>query len=388
MLTKVILENFRSFKNKTVFDLESSKYQILQDRNVKNGILKSALIVGPNATGKSTLIIAIRTLLDMLFRDNFTMRAFDSCLFCHKNNIHLEYHFTIDTKKIKYYFETDKNGNIVIEDLTIDDDKIIERKMLSGRVNINNKTTKIMDKLFSNKVLLLRKCYFSDVFATMPTINKLMEFLHFSVYVDASQQIAHSYNNISHLIQESDQNVIDEINSTFKSLNIGFRISKSKENKISEINDKNGRVQSYSVKSEEPIIFFQRNDMKLNLPLEMESLGNQTLINMFPSVLYCCQHKCLLLIDEFSSGFHNMLEELIVKYFLLNSKESQLIFTSHSTNLLNTKLLRPDQIYTVDFEPNEGSFIERFSDENPREAQNLEKMYLSGKFGSIPDYNL
>ena len=38
-----------------------------------------------------------------------------------------------------------------------------------------------------------------------------------------------------------------------------------------------------------------------------------------------------------SSGFHNMLEELIVKYFLLNSKESQLIFTSHSTNLLNTK---------------------------------------------------
>ena len=109
---------------------------------------------------------------------------------------------------------------------------------------------------------------------------------------------------------------------------------------------------------------------------------------MFPSVLYCCQHKSLLLIDEFSSGFHNMLEELIVKYFLLNSKESQLIFTSHSTNLLNTKLLRPDQIYTVDFEPNEGSFIERFSDENPREAQNLEKMYLSGKFGSIPDYNL
>ena len=87
MLTKVILENFKSFKHKRIFDLESSKYQILQDSNVKDGILKGALIVGPNATGKSTLIIAIRTLLDMLFRDNFSIKPFDSCLFCNKNNI-------------------------------------------------------------------------------------------------------------------------------------------------------------------------------------------------------------------------------------------------------------------------------------------------------------
>ena len=142
------------------------------------------------------------------------------------------------------------------------------------------------------------------------------------------------------------------------------------------------------VKTDEPIVFFQRQDMELNLPLSFESLGNQTLVYIFPSVLYCSKYNSLLLIDEFSSGFHNKLEELIIKYFLINSKNSQVIFTSHSTNLLNTKLLRPDQIYTVDFKPNEGSFIERFSDENPREAQNLEKMYLSGKFGSLPDYKL
>lgn len=388
MLTKVIVENFKSFKDKTIFDLGALKYQILQDTNVCNGILKGALLVGPNATGKSTLILAIKKLLDLLFSDNTTIDPFDFCLFCHKSNIHLEYHFLINGENIQYAFESDKKGHIVFEELLLNGNKVIERKLTSGNVYLGNETTKIMDKLFSSKVLMLRKCYFADFFASMPTIVKLMEFLQNSVYVDASRGFVRSYNNTSHLIQNADESVLNEINSSFKTLNIGFKISKSKEDKISEVYNKKGNVQAYMIKADKPIIFFQRDDMKLNLPLELESLGNQTLVNLFPSVLHCSQHNSLLLIDEFSSGFHNKLEELVIKYFLLNSKSSQVIFTSHSTNLLNTRLLRPDQIYTVDFKPNDGSFIERFSDENPREAQNLEKMYLSGKFGSLPKYNI
>ena len=318
MLTKVILENFKSFKHKRIFDLESSKYQILQDSNVKDGILKGALIVGPNATGKSTLIIAIRTLLDMLFRDNFSIKPFDSCLFCNKNNIHLEYHFKFHSNHIVYFFEADKNGNIVTENLLINDDKILERNGLSGRIYINKQPVQVMDKLFTEKVLLLRKCYFSDTFATLETIKELMNYLNHSVYVNANDHISYSYDNISHLIQDIEQSTIDEINDTFNDLNIGFKISRKKENHISRFRDSDGKAMGYAVKTEEPIIFFQRQDMDLNLPLDFESLGNQTLVNIFPSVLYCCKHNSLLLIDEFSSGFHNKLEELIIKYFLLN----------------------------------------------------------------------
>ena len=65
--------------------------------------------------------------------------------------------------------------------------------------------------------------------------------------------------------------------------------------------------------------------------------------------------------------------------------QAQLIFVSHSTNLLSNSILRPDQIYSVDFE-SEGSVIKRFSSEKPREAQNLEKMYLGGVFKGVPKY--
>lgn len=57
--------------------------------------------------------------------------------------------------------------------------------------------------------------------------------------------------------------------------------------------------------------------------------------------------------------------------------KGQLIFVSHSTNLLSNSILQPNQIYSVDFDK-EGSIIKRFSSEKPREAQNLEKMYLGG----------
>ena len=70
---------------------------------------------------------------------------------------------------------------------------------------------------------------------------------------------------------------------------------------------------------------------------------------------------------------------------MVNSDKSQLIFVSHSTNLLTNSLLRPDQIYSVDFDSN-GSSIKRFSSERPREAQNLEKMYLGGVFSGVPSY--
>ena len=134
------------------------------------------------------------------------------------------------------------------------------------------------------------------------------------------------------------------------------------------------------------MIFFERKGVEVPIPIFMESTGNQTLINILPAVLSTVENGGMLILDEFSSGLHNKLEELLVKYIMRNGKCAQLFFVSHSTNLLSNSILRPDQIYTVEFNGEEGSRISRFSDEQPRVAQNLEKMYLSGVFGGIPEY--
>ena len=69
MLKSYEITNFKSFKNPTTIDLTTTSYELLADRNTKDGILKGLLFVGANASGKSNAIIAIRFLLDLLFRN-------------------------------------------------------------------------------------------------------------------------------------------------------------------------------------------------------------------------------------------------------------------------------------------------------------------------------
>lgn len=134
------------------------------------------------------------------------------------------------------------------------------------------------------------------------------------------------------------------------------------------------------------MVFFERKGIGVPIPIFMESVGNQTLINILPAILSAVESGGMLIIDEFSSGLHNKLEELLVKYIMRTGEAVQFFFVSHSTNLLSNSILRPDQIYTVEMMGSEGSKLHRFSDEQPRAAQNLEKMYLSGVFGGVPEY--
>ena len=68
------------------------------------------------------------------------------------------------------------------------------------------------------------------------------------------------------------------------------------------------------------------------------------------------------------------------------SQNSQLILVSHSTAMLSNSVLRPDQEYAVEFDGVNGSKVNRFSNMQPRNSQNITKMYLSGVFGGKPIY--
>ena len=109
-------------------------------------------------------------------------------------------------------------------------------------------------------------------------------------------------------------------------------------------------------------------------------------LRILPAFLTVIHNGGMLLIDDFSGAFHNDLESLLVRYFMEKSNHSQLLFVSHSTNLLSNSILRPDQEYSVEFRNEEGSSVNRFSSEQPRSAQNIEKMYVSGVFGGLPGY--
>jgi len=234
--------------------------------------------------------------------------------------------------------------------------------------------------IFNKETLFLRTVYFNTRLARNEILRKWFEFLQCSIYLNAFDRTVLSYGKQDFRITKYiDEKGTEEINKFFHDYNFDQSIDYA-----NEVKEEHAVIKYLN--EEEKMLFFNRKGINTPIPFSEESLGNRTLLNLLPAFLFVAQHSGMLLIDDFSSGFHNELEELMVRCFMNTSDKSQMIFVSHSTNLLSTSLLRPDQIYSVEFDGKNGSHIKRFSDEQPRVAQNLEKMYLSGVFGGLPNY--
>lgn len=379
MLVKLSIKNFKSFMEKAEVDLNATGYEILNDTNKsKENILKGALFVGENATGKSTVLSAIKFLLELLvWQVNLDTRNY-VCLFNEsKLGMELEYEFLINGAKINYFIEV-IGDKIFKEILKVKNEIVLNRMGTTAEYIGKNKNIVEINNLQYNQSAI-RKVYFETKFIDNITLKLWFEFMEKSVYIDQSKKtINRAVGSSSQLTycDYFDKNGTEEFNKFLEDINYNQNIVYTEKYKID-------KVQFLSKKNKKDVVLERKDFKGFGLPIEFESIGNQTLINVVPFIIDAMKDNAMVLIDEFGSGFHNTLEEKIIKYFMKNSKSAQIFIVSHSTNLLTNRLLRPDQIYTVDFIDKKGSKLNRVSDSKPREAQNLEKMYLSGVFNGI-----
>lgn len=378
MLTKVRFKNFKSFVNEVVINLEPTKSEILKDTNIYNDVLKGCCFYGSNASGKTNALNAITLLLDMLFK-NIVNNVQLITIFNNEPYMYFEYTFLIDNKEIVYYFEISREWKILKETLTIDGINKMCRLVNSCESFITDKKDYGKDDVNEN-ILFLRTIYFNTGFSGNEELIHWFDFLKNSVYFNPNRDITKiisftaDNNEEINLEKYLDKYGTKDINDFFNEFNFPYNIDYIKA-QVPE----NPMFSTLGIR-----LRFVRKNMA-DIPYFMESAGNMILIKILPAILTIVKTGGILAIDEFSSGLHNKLEELLIEYVFKHSKNCQLFFVSHSTNLLKTSLLRPDQIYSVDFDER-GSFLRKFSDEKPRESQNLEKMYLSGVFGGIPLY--
>lgn len=117
-----------------------------------------------------------------------------------------------------------------------------------------------------------------------------------------------------------------------------------------------------------------------------ESEGTLKLFELSTFIYEALKNKRPIIIDEFDARFHPLLTKRIVQLF--NSKEnkgSQLIFTTHDTNLLSSDLLRRDQIEFVEKDRYGASHLYSLVQfKGIRNTASFEKDYIQGKYGAIP----
>lgn len=116
-----------------------------------------------------------------------------------------------------------------------------------------------------------------------------------------------------------------------------------------------------------------------------ESDGTVRLLDFIPMLIDLQRNPSVYLIDELDRSMHpNMTYELLSLYLSNLSKEvdSQLIFTTHESNLLNMELVRADEVWFVEKDKVGGSRFTSLAEYKPR--TDVRKGYLLGRYQAIP----
>ena len=374
MLTKMYLTNFLSFKERTKLDFTASKYSILGKTIVyRNETLKGALFLGPNAAGKSNALKGISFIIKMIKGEGTVFSKY-RCYFSKNPITTLEYEFAFDDKKVVYEIEYNFRTNSISENLEIDDIIVLKRSGNTGELRIGGNVT-VDDQLDSETLFLRTASFNTGRFPQEPTLRKLMDFLQNSYIVDGYNLGAPYGKSITRYAEEFG---VEKINKYFEKFGYDFNIEYGSESR--------GEGVKIVIGSEKKAVFMKRKSFPVPVVIINESQGNQVFADLLPNLISVIEGPGMLLIDEFGNSLHNVLSEKIIRFFMENALNSQIFITSHHTNLVSNSVFRPDQLDLITFEGKSGSQVKRLSRYKPREAQNMEKMYLGGMFEGIPSY--
>ncbi len=134
---------------------------------------------------------------------------------------------------------------------------------------------------------------------------------------------------------------------------------------------------------------FEHSTLKGSAKFELqdESEGTQRLYGMVAPVLDVLSRGRVLVVDELDSSLHTLLVRRLVSLFHdpdLNRSGAQLIFSTHDTSLLDHSLFRRDQIWFTEKDEDQATRLYPLTDFSPRKHEAWERGYLMGRYGAVP----
>ena len=116
-----------------------------------------------------------------------------------------------------------------------------------------------------------------------------------------------------------------------------------------------------------------------------ESDGSIRLLDFIPMLIDLRLNESVYLVDEIDRSMHPMLSKKLLEYYfshLSDDRDTQLIFSTHESNLLDLNLIRADEVWFVEKSKEGASHITSLAEYKPRE--DIRKGYLQGRYGAIP----
>lgn len=402
MLVSFKVNNFRSFKDTAELLMKASISKEHPENLIETvwgtRLLKSAVIYGANAAGKSNLIKALVAAI-MIVRTS-TSRQIDATIpfiepfaFSGIMNPYCSFEFEFIAEKKRYiYGFSCSNEKINEEYLTIYTSqrptKVFLRKN-EEYVFFSMETSRVLKPLTErntpNKLFLATATNWNAEITKTPFLwlNKFIDVFDSEQTILQSLELYEADKNgelkefTTKLLKESDLNINDY---TIETRIVDNAISQL----VSRIPTK-----EYKVLSEHFIKSKEGKNTTYNLPMANESKGTQNLFFLSPQIKRALDNGYVFCVDELDSSMHPDLLCYLIRLFNseeMNPNGAQLIVTLHTTEAMSLKLLRREQIYFVDKDNDTGeSELYSLDDFPVRLNEDVRKAYLSGRFGAVPD---
>ena len=419
MLIEFSIENFRSFKEEVTLSLISSSDKSLDNNLIKtatlkkDNLLRSEVIYGANASGKSNVVSAFNFLRKLVINSHkfqkgteisyspfkldkkYTSKPSKFEIVFLKNNIRYTYGVSLTNEKIVdeylYYYPQGRKALIFERKDTfnykftidINEQEFLSSKTLpnvlylSNSTQLNYKKTSEAFDWFKDNLKIIGATDNPKLTAfTIELLNKdeeLKEFILKSLIV-------------------ADLGIVDISAKLDKILIDGASLELPSPDLKTEfvlISDDEGlKIVQMDIKTMHNVLDEKGNNIKINFDFDEESEGTKRLFALVGSWIDALNNGRILIVDELDTKLHPLLMEFLIKLFhnsTQNKNDAQLIFTTHNTNLLDLDLFRRDQIWFTEKNPSYGNTdLYSLLEFSPRKDKNVRKGYLAGRYGAIP----
>lgn len=394
MILKIEFENFFSIRDLVRIDFRAANINTALARELGhnvmdwNGVpvLKSVGLFGPNASGKSNILKAIDFCCRMILNShlynegavfNFEPFKFDGWqdkpskflidFVC--EGIEYEYSFELTKTKIisesLYHYPVGRRAKVFLRDI---DGKYsfgtgVISKPSDVVLNTSDKNLFISRASSMNREIpqKLYRYFLNHFLLGLVNVNELMVLDSFNTYKKV----------ILKALEICDTDITD--------------IEARKEQVPSPVAIPGQGELSFTLVDVLKFKTFHRNqkDVMFDLDLE-ESSGTRKLFQILIRLLDVVKNRKSIMMDEFDMGLHTRLADFILD--LIHASEgSQLLFSSHNTNLIDVKRLRRDQIVFVNKSEDGATEVYSLYDfKDFRENMDAEKGYIQGRFDAVP----
>jgi hypothetical protein len=417
MLIQFSVENYRSILGRQTLSMAASKYfkELEQFNTFEAGdvesvprLLRSNVIYGPNASGKSTLVLALDFMRNRVinsakesqanenipvepFKLTATARASDSefeVAFI-EENVRYQYGFRCNKQRVteEWLFaypegRSQKWFQRVFDPTSSKDEYRFNATFLGGRKRQDWKEQTRPNALFLSTALQLNNVQLK------PVLNWFQKRLR---VIEARQFLAPNYTMTRCRDEEQKRRVLEFLNSadlSISDIHIDTRVFSPDilpQDMPATLRDE---VSQEMAGKEMMKATFLHEDIESREPIEFsldeESDGTRALFAFAGPWLDVVENDRVLVVDELDTSLHPLIVHYLVKLLHRQGRKAQIVFTTHDTTILSQRILRRDQIWFMEKDERNSTQLYPLSDFSPRDSEAIERGYLNGRYGGIP----